>query len=328
MIRFLSPTTTPATKQINVIIIITLLMCTSPLHTAQVRSPSCIHAFVTNFHSFPRTTSNRSRTFSVPTCVHKSNSYPAITRRLVLRALSLLPFCVFPPPAHARCLPPDAVKSALDAPFPETWPYNSYDFSRYDKSVDSQFYAEPRITRHIDNNAVDALKAYYATKLLPSAVDILDLCTSVESYVQPSDNYHITGLGMNEVEMSKNPALESFVVHDLNEDPRLPYPNDSFDLVLCALSIDYLTRPREVLQQICRVLRPGGRVAISFSDRVFATKAVALWMSGGDVDHLYTVASFIHFAGGFGPLQVVDLSPRRRDICTGDPLYVVTSTKS
>lgn len=36
---------------------------------------------------------------------------------------------------------------------------------------------------------------------------------------------------MNEDELKKNPILDDFVVRDLNEDPTLPYPDNTFDVV-------------------------------------------------------------------------------------------------
>ena len=42
----------------------------------------------------------------------------------------------------------------------------------------------------------------------------------------------------------------SYVVHDLNKDPSLPFPEDTFDAVICAVSIDYMKRPREVLAEV------------------------------------------------------------------------------
>lgn len=72
------------------------------------------------------------------------------------------------------------------------------------------------------------------------------------------------------------------VVHDLNKDPSLPFPDASFDAVTCAVSVDYLTKPLEVFREIHRVLKPGGRAAMSFSNRCFPTKAVAVWTATGD----------------------------------------------
>ena len=123
----------------------------------------------------------------------------------------------------------------------------------------------------------------------------------------------------------------------------MPYNDNSFDCVLCQLSIDYLTRPLQVCREVLRVLEPGGKVHILFSNRLFLSKAVALWTGADDVDHAFTVASYLHFCsdgtaendrrsttGGsrFGSVQAKDLSGRGRDgRIRGDPLYVVTAIK-
>lgn len=121
---------------------------------------------------------------------------------------------------------------------------------------------------------------------------------------------------------------------DLNEAAKtggdlLPYGDGEFDVVLCALSIDYLTSPREVLRDVSRVLRPGGVLAVAFSDRLFATKAVALWTGEGDAGHVDVVATYIAFSGGqfdLDAIDVLDLSPRK-DGGKSDPLFVVQVRK-
>lgn len=42
----------------------------------------------------------------------------------------------------------------------------------------------------------------------------------------------------------------------------------------------------------------------SFSNRCFWTKAISIWTSTGDADHVMIVGSYFHYAGGFEPPQV------------------------
>merc|ERR1711924_335678 len=77
---------------------------------------------------------------------------------------------------------------------------------------------------------------------------------------------------------------------DLNQKPQLPYEDNAFDFVVNAVSVDYLTRPYEMFAEIQRVLKPGGLAAMSFSNRCFPTKAISVWTSTGDQDHIMIVA--------------------------------------
>ncbi len=73
------------------------------------------------------------------------------------------------------------------------------------------------------------------------------------------DREHLTVLGMNAAELATNPGADATVLHDLNANPRLRFPADSFDAVVCCVSVDYLTRPVEVFEDVARVIRPAGR---------------------------------------------------------------------
>lgn len=253
-------------------------------------------------------------------------------RRALLRAAALAVASAALPRARcsaARCLPEGAAPAALaDVAWPDDIPFARSDFARFDETPDAVFYSSPRIVRHIDPPAVAALTAYYKG-LLPDTADVLDVCASVEAYLPERwpRRRVVAGVGMNEVEMAENLALTENVVRDLNADPRLPFEDGSFDLVMCNVSIDYLTKPVQVAREMGRVLRKGGKAAISFSDRVFGTKAIAAWMSGGDQDHVYIVGAYLHYAGGFATPKVLDLTPRKGGKCTSDPLYVVQATK-
>jgi SAM-dependent methyltransferase len=129
---------------------------------------------------------------------------------------------------------------------------------------------------------------------------------------------------MNAEELARNPALSEHAVHDLNADPRLPYASGAFDAVTCCASIDYLAQPVEVLREVHRVLRPGGACILSFSNRCFPTKAVALWLRSSDAEHVRWVGGLLRCAG-FARPQAYDLSPAPG---RSDPLFVVSAVKA
>jgi len=129
---------------------------------------------------------------------------------------------------------------------------------------------------------------------------------------------------MNAEELGRNPVLSERLVHDLNAIPRLPYPSAAFDAVTCCASIDYLTSPVEVLQEVHRVLRPGGVCLLSFSNRCFPSKAVALWLHSSDAEHVRWVGSLL-LCAGFPRPQAYDLSPAPE---RSDPLFLVSAKKA
>ena len=44
----------------------------------------------------------------------------------------------------------------------------------------------------------------------------------------------IFGLGMNPLELEQNPMLTETLVHDLNQNPLLPYDDGTFDGIACS----------------------------------------------------------------------------------------------
>ena len=88
--------------------------------------------------------------------------------------------------------------------------------------------------------------------------------------------------------------------------------------------MDYLTKPLEMMKEVRRVLKPGGTAMMSFSNRCFPTKAVSVWTSTGDLDHIWIVGAYFHYAGCFEGLRAEDISPKPGKT---DPMYVVYATK-
>ncbi|KAL1210627.1 hypothetical protein V5N11_006943 [Cardamine amara subsp. amara] len=231
--------------------------------------------------------------------------------------------------ASARQTNPSPVEQALNkVDWPETFPFKEEDFQRFDESSDSTFYEAPRFVTHIDDPAIAALTKYYS-KVLPQSdtpgVSILDMCSSwVSHYPAGYKQERIVGMGMNEDELKRNPVLTEYIVQDLNLNSKLPFEDNSFQVITNVVSVDYLTKPLEVFKEMNRILKPGGLALMSFSNRCFFTKAISIWTSTGDADHSLIVGSYFHYAGGFESPQAVDISPNPG---RSDPMYVVYSRK-
>ena len=211
------------------------------------------------------------------------------------------------------------VADVLASPkWPAEWPYSPRDFMRGDESPDPYFYDQPRFCFHVDDAAVAALTEFYGTALREwEKPAILDICASHVSHF-PTDIADFAGnrvaLGMNEEELRNNGQVDSYVVKDLNEDPTLPFEDNSFDVVTNVVSIDYLTKPLAICKEIRRVLKPGGQALMALSNRCFPTKAVDIWLRTNDLEHVFVVGSYFHYAGGFKPPSAVEVSPNQDQI--------------
>jgi SAM-dependent methyltransferase len=190
-------------------------------------------------------------------------------------------------------------------------------FGRIDESPDPAFYAAPRLVTHIDAGAIAAVTALYE-ELLPESGAVLDLMSSWRSHLPDGRTGPVVGLGLNAEEMADNPQLDEVVVHDVNVEPRLPFDDGAFAAVVCCVSVQYLVRPLETFAEVARVLRPGGPVVVTFSNRCFPTKAVAAWRAGDDEDHLLLVDAYLRAVPALGPPTTRSHRPRG-----GDPLYAV-----
>ena len=193
-------------------------------------------------------------------------------------------------------------------------------FRRADEAPDEEFYRAPRLVTHIDDRAITTVTQLYR-EFFPSGGEILDLMSSWISHLPPEIEYRrVIGLGMNEVELRRNERLDSYVVQNLNTNPHLPFGDAEFDGVGICVSIDYLTQPVAVVREVGRVLKVGAPTIITFSNRCFPSKAIAVWHRLDDQGHMRLVEEYLREAGNFRGVRSLDRSPRRM---FSDPLYAV-----
>ncbi len=194
-------------------------------------------------------------------------------------------------------------------------------FTRADESDDARFYRQPRLLTHIDDGAIAAVSALYGE--LGVTGRVLDLCSSWISHL-PTRPAHLTVLGMSAEELTANDMAHERVVHDLNVQPHLPFPDAGFDAALCTVSVDYLTRPLEVFDEVARVLEPGGFFACTFSNRCFPTKAIRGWLATDDGFHVQLVAEYFRRSVGWDEPAFDHCN---RDT-SGDPLFAVWARRA
>ena len=222
-------------------------------------------------------------------------------------------------PAPERRSHPAGHNRLLDRDLYDGFPDGFFD--RSDPTPDPDFYASPRLVTHIDDDAIAAVGALYEELGLDG--EVLDLMSSwVSHFRQPPGR--LTVLGMNANELDSNPHATERVLHDLNADPRLPFADESFDAAVCCVSVDYLVRPIEVFIDVARVVRPGGPLVCTFSNRCFPTKAIRGWLATSDDEHCAVVAEYFRRAGGWSDATV---ERRTKPDHRGDPLYAVWATR-
>src|ERR1700691_6162785 len=126
-------------------------------------------------------------------------------------------------------MPPDLALSDLPP----------WSFEKDDPDDDAAFYAEARLTTHIDDGAIAALTAFYR-RALPAGGAVLDLMSSCVSHLPNDVSYgEVIGHGMNAEELAANPQLTRWFTHDLNRDPIPPLENDSINAAMICVGVQY-----------------------------------------------------------------------------------------
>ena len=150
--------------------------------------------------------------------------------------------------------------------------------------------------------------------------------SSYKSHMPPELEWkRLCGLGMNDEELRANEQLTEYIVHDLNRKPATPFGDEEFDGAVVTVSVQYMTKPLEIFREVCRVLKPDAPFIVTYSNRMFPTKAVRIWRSLDDRERAGLIATYFKYAGGFG-----DVSTENRSIDSGgnnDPLFAVWARK-
>ena len=167
-------------------------------------------------------------------------------------------------------------------------------------------------------------------------MQVLDLMSSWQSHIPGRHRLkRLVGLGLNQRELDRNHQLTESIVQDLNVEPKLPFPDDTFDVVLCTVSVEYLIDPLAVFDEVARVLKSGGYMVVTFSNRWFSTKAILLWKELHEFERMGLVLEYFMQTGAFDDLHTYSMRglPRPHDdkyfpeIFYSDPLYVIWGRK-
>jgi SAM-dependent methyltransferase len=169
--------------------------------------------------------------------------------------------------------------------------------SKLDLADDALFYDQPRFVTHVDENFIDQLTQLYRDRLAPE-MQVLDLMSSWVSHLPGEMRFaRVEGHGLNADELAKNQRLDHYFVQNLNQNQALPYGDQHFDAVLITVSVQYLEQPEAVFAEIYRILKPGGVVIVSYSNRMFYQKAIEVWRDGSEKIRVALVERYFENAG-------------------------------
>ncbi|SLM31371.1 putative methyltransferase [Desulfamplus magnetovallimortis] len=209
--------------------------------------------------------------------------------------------------------------------------FSQHAFHRKDPRPDADFYKKDRFVHHIDDQARENLAAIYQSLVRPGD-SILDLMAGWESHIPETlEPLSLHGIGLNANELANNPALTSYTVQDLNINPELAFKDNIFDHAICSLSVEYLTDPIRIFQEIARVLKPGGAFIVSFSNRWFPEKSIRIWEDLHDFERMGLVTEYFLLSDRYESISTLSLRgyPRPYDddyfpkLRLSDPIYTV-----
>lgn len=189
------------------------------------------------------------------------------------------------------------------------------DRKKIDSSNDESFYRSPRFVTHADDPFCSRLTDLYASVMSPGDL-IFDAMSSWVSFLPPLSYDRVVGHGLNRAELEANEQLDDFFIQDFNTDQTLPLDDEQFDVVCCALSVQYLQYPGAIFSEFERILSPGGTTVVSFTNRMFPTKAVRAWRMRSMDERAALVEEYLT-AGGFTQTERVVDHPGN------DPFYAI-----
>jgi len=190
-----------------------------------------------------------------------------------------------------------------------------------------KYWGEEKVSdkTEMDPAAVEKLKTHYEF-YLKDGMSVLEFGAADDSYLPDGLKLsrHV-GVGANKAQMDSNSALTEAMVVDLNDviveqgvdsDDLKSLGSGTFDAILMANTIDFLTQPREVFRSAWALLKPGGIMLVPFTNREayknkFERAQTKMWRDMTDDQHMWICGSFFQFSAsdGWENLKGFDVSP-------------------
>ena len=126
------------------------------------------------------------------------------------------------------------------------------------------------------------MQAAQLTASLPGGADILEVAPGPGYFsleMARLGRFHVTGLDISHtfVEIARGNARKAGLPVDFREGDAsiMPFADGSFDFIICQAAFKNFSRPAQVLNEMYRVLRPGGTAVIQDMNRDTSGAAIA-----------------------------------------------------
>lgn len=209
-------------------------------------------------------------------------------------------------------------------------------FERIDNNDDTEYFQRPRLTPYWDALALQQVSEFYARHVAPRS-NILDLMAGVHSPLQEANinAVSVTAAGLNQQELDANKICSRTIVLDVNNITHLPFEDAEFDVVLIHAAIEYVIHPQVILNEISRILKPAGKIIISFTNRGESQKSIRIWSEIENFERPGLVLSYLRSQGNFGHFESFskrgllrpDNDQLSSELIFSDPVYIVQGEK-
>ena len=207
---------------------------------------------------------------------------------------------------------------------------SNYQRQKLDESNDEDFYSDPKFVYHLDANFRNYLSSIYKNEIKNNST-VVDLMSSWDSYLPNEKNYkQVIGHGLNKDELEKNKQLNSFWVQNFNLNQKIPLDNNSVDYCLMVAAWQYLQYPEALSREVARILRDGGKIVVSFSNRAFWHKTPNIWTTSTEEERIIYVRKVL-ISNGFREPRIIkkfyEQSFNFLPFFKHDPFYCLIATK-
>jgi SAM-dependent methyltransferase len=109
---------------------------------------------------------------------------------------------------------------------------------------------------------------------LPAGLRWIDVCCGsgviTEAIVESNAPATVAGVDVSpeQIDFARQHRALPNVTFKTADAMALPFPDATFDVAVCGLGLNYIPNPGRGLEEFCRVLRPGGTVAVYLWDYV------------------------------------------------------------